>query len=205
MFKKILLFGLCIISIYSCKMHESVNEEQLQKLKDIYAIVGNNIENSDAEMTQTIMDTTSAEYIKLKEDMLKNPKTTTYGESGGYVCENVTFDFFKVKTCDIIINFIEKTIIVDESDGSKWPLGTSFNSLSVEKFNSLELNDDKSILGKWTLDNGEDVGTFIFNIDKSRPNTIFFEVSNGSDKKFNAKVEISNDNFIKVKEILNDF
>ena len=205
MFKKIILLGLCIMSIYSCKMHESVNEEQLQKLKDIYALVGKKIEKSDAEMTQKVMDTTSAEYIKLKEEMLKNPKITTYGESGEYKCENVAFEFFKEKAYDIAVNFEEYNFVVDERDGSKYPSGTSPNSIVVEKFNSLELSNDKSILGKWTLDNGENSGTFKFNIDKSKPNTIFFEVTNGNDKKFNATVEISNDKFIKVKEILNDF
>jgi hypothetical protein len=194
------------VSIYSCKMNESVNEEKLQKLKQIYSIIGNKFDNKATEYEWgPSEDTNSVKYQKFKEDMLKNPNKTTYGESGDYKCEGVAFEFFKEKAYDIAINFEEYNFVVDERDGSKYPSGTSPNSIVVEKFNSLELSNDKSILGKWNLDNGENTGTFKFNIDQSKPNTIFFEVTNGNDKKFNATVEISNDKFIKVKEILNDF
>jgi hypothetical protein len=186
-------------------MDKSVNQEKLQKLKKIYTIIGNKFDNKVTDYnSETSEDTNSVEYQKFKDDVSKNPTTITYGESGDYICENVTFEFFREKYYDILVLYEEYTFVVDERDGAKYPSGSMTNDLVVDEFTSLELNDNK-ILGKWTLANGEDEGTFVFNIDNNKPNTIFFEVTNGKQKKFNATVEISKDKFNKVKEILNDF
>lgn len=208
MFKKIILSLLLIICAASCKKNNSidnpVDKKKLDNLKAIYKIIGNKIIDTDHEFSDSIED--KIEYLKMKEEMSKKPKIKTYGESNNYACDAVSFDFFKDKYYAASIDFSEMNYIIDEEDGYKVPSYSSSN-LVIQDFDELEIqkkNNKQSIIGTWTTLKDEK-GTFEFNLYDSEPNTIYFKITDGRDKKFSSTVTLPSEKYKKIESMLNNF